>query len=177
MQALYDFLPVLAFFITLNLADVYVATGVLMAATVLVAAVQWLRTRHVSMMLLVSAGLALVFGGLTLYFHNELFIKWKLTVLNVLFAIVLLASQVLGGKPLMQRLMEPQIQADARTWRLMNTGWALFSLVIAAVNLVFVYHVSTLAWAKWKLAAIGLTVLYAFASSFWLAERIEHRGG
>jgi intracellular septation protein len=173
VQALYDFLPVVAFFATLKLADIYVATGVLMVATVAVAALQWLRKRAVSPMLLFSAGLGLVFGGLTLWFHNELFIKWKLTVLYALMGALLLASQVIGDKPIVQKMLEQQLTADARTWRTVNLSWALFFLAIAATNLVFVYRFSTSAWATWKLATFGLIFAFAFASSLWLARRAD----
>jgi intracellular septation protein len=171
VQALYDFLPVVAFFATLKLADIYVATGVLMVATVAVAVLQWLRRRTVSPMLLFSAGLGLLFGGLTLWFHNELFIKWKPTVLYALLAALLLASQLLSDKPILQKMLEQQLSADDRTWRTVNLSWALFFLALAAANLVFVYRFSTDAWAIWKLATLALTFVYAFASSLWLAQR------
>lgn len=171
MQALYDFLPVVAFFVTLKLADVYAATAVLMLAAVVVAALEWFKKRQVSPMLLFSTGLALVFGGLTLYLHNELFIKWKPTVLYALLALVLLASQLFGGKPLIQKMLEEQLSTDARTWRTVNLGWVLFFLAMAGVNLVFVYRFSTDAWATWKIAALGVIALWAVASSLWLAQR------
>jgi intracellular septation protein len=185
MQALYDLLPVLAFFVAYKLADIYVATGVLIAATVVQVAVQWLRTRTVSRMVLISAGLVLVFGGATLLIHDELFIMWKPTVLYVLFAVALLASQFFTGKPIVQRLLEAQLTTDGRTWRIANAGWAVFFLALAAVNYAFVHGFThspdgsveqkswESAWATWKLATIGVVFAFALAQGVWLSRRAE----
>ena len=74
MQLLFDFLPIIAFFAAYKLSDIYVATGVLLAAVAVQSLLQWLRTRTLSTMQLVSAGLVLVFGGLTLLIHDAAFI-------------------------------------------------------------------------------------------------------
>ena len=177
MQALTDFLPVLAFFIAFKLADIYVATGVLIAVTCVQVAVQWARTRTVSRMMLISAALVLVMGGATLLLHNDLLIMWKPTVLYVLLAAALLVSQYLGDKPLIERLLESQLKTDARTWRLTNLSWAVFFLVLAAVNLVFVYRFDRATWVTWKLATIGIVFAFAIAQALWLARRAEHAGG
>ena len=173
MQALYDFLPLIAFFTTYKFADIYAATGVLMAVTVLVAGLQWLKRRTVSPMLLVSAGLALVFGGLTLYFHNQLFIMWKMTIADVLFASVLLASQIFGDEPMIKRVMGHVLKTDDRTWKIANTAWALFFLVSGGVNLVFVYGFSVDAWVKWKIASFVALAVFTLGGSLWLASRAE----
>lgn len=173
MQALYDFFPVLAFFVAFKFADIYTATGVLIVVTLAVAATQWIRTRKISPMLLVSTGLALVFGGLTLWLHNDLFIMWKPTVVYLLFAAALIVSEVAGPKPLVQRLLEERLRADARTWQITNLVWAAFFLVLAAVNLVFVYRFSRDAWVTWKLATVGVVFVFALAQGAWLASRSE----
>jgi intracellular septation protein len=173
MQALYDFLPVLAFFVAYSFAGIYVATGVLIAATLVLVAVQWLKNRTVSRMTLISAALVLVLGGATLLLHNELLIMWKPTVLYALFAIVLLVSQYTGGKPLVERLLESQLQADARTWRITNLAWAVFFSILAGVNLVFVYHYGRDAWVRWKLATIGIVFLFALGQAAWLTRRAQ----
>jgi intracellular septation protein len=185
MQALYDLLPVLAFFIAYKLAGIYVATGVLIAATLALVAVQWFTKRKVSTMVLVSAGLVLVFGGATLLIHDELFIMWKPTVLYVLFALAMLASQLFTDKPIVQRLLEAQLTASPRTWQIANVGWALFFIVLAGVNYVFVHGFShspagsaeqkswESAWATWKLATIGVVFAFALVQGVWLSRHSE----
>jgi intracellular septation protein len=186
MQALYDFLPVLAFFGTYSVAkNIFLATAVLIGATVVQVGVQWFRTRTVSRIALISAALVLVFGGITLALHDALYIMWKPTVLYVLFALALLASQAFTPKPLVQRLLEAQIAADARTWRTANLAWAAFFLVLALVNYAFVHGFThsaagsdeqkswESAWATWKLATIGVVLVFALAQGFWLTRRAE----
>jgi len=173
MQALTDFLPIVAFFVAFKFAGIFVATGVLIVATCAQIAYQWIRHHTVSRMTLISAGLVLVLGGATLLLKNELLIMWKPTVLYLLFAALLVASQFVGDKPLIQRLLESQLKADARTWRLTNLSWAVFFVVLAGVNLVFVYRFSQDAWANWKLATIGIVFVFAIAQAFWLAHRAE----
>lgn len=176
MQALSDFLPVLAFVIAYYLGGVYVATGVLIAATLVQVAVTWARTRTVHKMTLISAGLVLVLGGATLLLHNQLLIQWKPTVLYALLAGALLASQVVGERPLVERLLGGQLTTDRRTWRIMNLSWALFFLALAAVNLVFVYRYDLGTWVKWKAATIGLVFAFAIAQAFWASGRIAPAG-
>lgn len=186
MQALYDLLPVLAFFGTYTFTkNMFVATAVLVVVTVLQVSVQWLRTRAVSRMALISAGLVLVFGGITLLLHDALYIMWKPTVLYVLFAVALFASQAFMSKPIVQQLLESQIAADARTWRLANASWAVFFLVLALVNYAFIHGFTSSppgseaqkgwesAWATWKLATIGVVLAFALVQGFWLTRRAE----
>jgi hypothetical protein len=106
MQLLFDFLPIIAFFVAYKLADIYVATGVLIAASVLQVTVYWTWKRRVNPMHIVSSGLVLLFGGLTLLVHDKAFIMWKPTVVNWLFAAAFLASlwPRVSDRPLIQRM-------------------------------------------------------------------------
>lgn len=186
MQALTELLPVVAFFATYTLTkNMFVATGVLLAATVVQVGVQWVRTRSVSRMALISAGLALVFGGITIVLHDALYIMWKPTLLWALFALAFVASQLFTNRPLLQRFMESQVTADARTWKIANALWAAFFLALALVNYVFVYAYSHApagsedqkgwesAWATWKLSSIGVILLFALVQGWWLVSRGE----
>jgi intracellular septation protein len=173
MQALFDLLPVAAFFVAYKLAGIYIATAVLLVATIVQVAIQWLRTRRVSQMLLISAGVALLFGGATLLIHDDRFIVWKPTVVYALFALGLLASQWFSDKPFVQRLLEAQLRTDARTWQIANTAWALFFLAMAGVNLVFVYGFSRDAWVNWHTAAVFVVLAFALAQGAWLARRAD----
>jgi intracellular septation protein len=177
MQALSDFFPVLAFVIAYYVAGIYVATGVLIAATVAQVALTWARTRTLSKMALISAGLVLLLGGLTLVLHNELLIMWKPTVLYAVLAVALLVSQYVGDKPLVERLLGHQLRTDARTWKITNLSWAAFFLLLAGVNLIFVYRYGLEVWVRWKAATIGLVFAFAIGQALWLAGRAEHAGG
>lgn len=173
MQLLFDFFPVILFFIAYKLTDIYVATGVIIVAVLGQTAFQWLRHRKVSTMALISAALVLVFGGLTLAIHDEAFIKWKVTVVNWLFAGGFLLSQFIGERPMIQRMLDANITLERAAWTKLNLMWAGFFLVLGTINLYVMYNFSTDTWAKFKVfGVIGLTLVFALAQGVWLASKL-----
>lgn len=182
MQLLFDFLPVIAFFVAYKLADIYVATLVIIIATVLQVSVHWLRTRRVNPMHLVSAGLVLVFGGLTLAIHDAAFIMWKPTIVNWLFASAFLAShwRGFGGQPLVKRLMsasEAQLGLNPDQWRRLNMMWVAFFLAMGAANIVVFRNFDEATWVNFKLFGMfGLTLAFIVAQGLWIAAQARRDG-
>lgn len=177
MQLLFDFFPLIAFFVAYKLDDIYTATGVLIVAVAIQAGVQWLRHRKLSPMMLTSTVLVLVFGGLTLWVHDEAFIKWKVTVVNWLFAAAFLISGFFGEQPLVQRLMGTNIVLDRPQWLKLNRLWAAFFFALGAINLYVMYTFSTDVWAKFKVfGVLGLTLLFVLAQALWLLPKQPHTG-
>jgi intracellular septation protein len=179
MQLLFDFLPIIAFFIAYKLADIFVATLVLIVAVVLQSAIQWLRKRKLNTMHLVSAGLVLVFGGLTLAIHDKSFIMWKPTIVNWLFAAGFLASQFkpFGGKPLVERLMgsaDAGIELPAASWRHLNLMWVAYFLLLGIVNLYVFRNFDEDTWVNFKLfGMLGLTLVFIILQGMWVASRTQ----
>ena len=179
MQLLFDFLPIIAFFVAYKLADIYVATVVLIVAVVLQSAIQWLRKRKLSSMHLVSAGLVLVFGGLTLAIHDKAFIMWKPTVVNWLFAAAFLASQMpaLGGKPMVQRLMsatESGLDLSASSWRHLNLMWVAYFVFLGVANLIVFRNFDEATWVNFKLfGMLGLTLVFVLLQGMWIASKAQ----
>ncbi len=177
MQLLFDFLPVIAFFAAYKLADIYVATGVIVIATALQVAIHWLRTRKFNQMHLVSAGLIFVFGGLTLIVRDSAFIMWKPTVVNWLFAVAFFGSQLqaLGGKPIVQRLMqgtESGIELSTAHWRRLNLMWVAFFVLMGAINLYVFHNFDEATWVNFKLfGMLGLTLVFIVIQGFWIAAQ------
>ncbi len=174
MQLLFDFLPVIAFFVSYKVTgNMFVATGVIIAAVVLQTAVQWIRHRKVSSMALISGALVLVFGGLTLLIHDKAFIQWKVTVVNWLFAAAFLASRCFGDKLLIERIMGENVQLEAALWQRLNWAWIGFFSALGAINLYVAYNFSEEVWVNFKLfGMLGLTVVFALAQAFWLATKM-----
>lgn len=173
MQLLFDFFPVIAFFVTYKLTDIYVATGVIIVAVILQTAFQWIRHRKVSQMALISGALVLVFGGLTLAVHDKAFIQWKVTVVHWLFATAFLATNFIGEKPLTERLMGENITLDRALWRRLSWAWVIFSLSMGALNLYVAYNFSENFWVNFKLfGTLGLTAAFVVAQGFWLASKM-----
>lgn len=173
MQLLFDFFPVVAFFAAYQLADIYVATGVLIAAVLIQMMVQWIRHRKISPMMLVSAVLVLIFGGLTLWLRDEMFVKWKVTVVNWLFAVGFLASHYIGGQPFIQRMMGDNITLQRTQWLQLSWMWIGFFSGLGAVNLYIAYNFDTDFWAAFKLyGVLGLTLVFAVVQGFWLSSKM-----
>ncbi len=135
MKQFLDFLPLVVFFAFYKLYDIYAATTALIVATAVVLIYSWVRYRKVEKMALITFVLVAVFGGLTIFFHNDEFIKWKVTVIYALFAGALLFSQWVMKKPLIQRMLgkraEPAAAGPGRdlTWpgrcSLFSAGWPI----------------------------------------------------
>lgn len=135
MQLLFDLFPLLLFFIAYRYADLYTATAVIMVASLLQIGWNWWRKHRVETMHLVTLGLVLVFGGLTLALHDKQFIMWKPTLVNWLFAGVFLVTQWWGNKTLIERMLGAQLLAPAWLWRRLNLAWAGFFMALGLLNL------------------------------------------
>jgi intracellular septation protein len=162
MKLLFDFFPVLLFFITFKMHEdpqrgILVATAVIIAATLVQVGVTWFRNRRVEKMHVVTLVLVVIFGGATLLLKDEIFIKWKPTVVNWLFAIAFLASEFIGSKNLVRRMMESSVQLPDFVWRRLNLSWVMFFTVMGVLNLYVVYNFDTDTWVDFKL--FGLLIL------------------
>jgi intracellular septation protein len=174
MKLLTDFLPILLFFIAYKMFDIYVATAVAIAATFLHVAVTWLKTRKVATMQLVTLAILVIFGGLTLYLHNEQFIKWKPTVINWIFATAFLGSQFFGEKTVVERLMSAQITLPNPIWRRLNLSWVAFFLIMGGANLYVMYNFERDTWVNFKLfGMLGMTMVFLVIQSLFLSRHIS----
>lgn len=158
MKLLLDFFPILLFFAAYKLQGIYVATGVAIAASALQVGWIWLRRHRVEPMHLATLGLLLVFGGLTIALQDPIFLMWKPTLVNWLFAAVFLGSQWIGGRTLIERMMSHAIEVPASIWMRLNLAWVLFFLFSGLANLFVVYVGSGFFEARQDLiAATGRT--------------------
>ncbi len=173
MQLLFDFFPVIAFFVAYKLADIYVATGVIIVAVVIQVAVQWARHRKVSPMTLISGALVLVFGTITLLVHDKTFIQWKPTVLNWLFGAGFLVSQFFGEQPVIQRLMGANLTLERPVWIKLNLMWVAFFFLMGALNLYVAFSFEESTWVNFKLfGMLGLTMVFALLQGVWLSSKM-----
>jgi intracellular septation protein len=172
MQFVVDLIPVIAFFVAYKLSGIYVATAVLIVGVLAQTAVSWIRFRKVSAMLLTTAGLVLVFGGLTLYLHDATFIKWKPTIVNWLFAGAFLTSQFMRGPSIVQRMLSENVTLAAADWTRLNLTWIAYFVVCGALNLYVAYHFDEATWVNFKLfGLVGLTLVFALLQGVWIARR------
>ena len=171
MKFLFDLFPVLVFFVAYKLANIYVATAVAIAASALQVGGFWLKHRRVENMHLLTLALIVVLGGATLLLQDEMFIKWKPTAVNWLFAVVFLGSQYIGDKPLVRRMMEKTVTLPETIWNRLNLSWAVFFFAVGAVNIYVVYHFDTDTWVNFKLFGIvGLTLVFIVAQALYMSR-------
>jgi len=176
MKLLFDLFPVILFFIAFKAFNIYVATAVAIAATVV--QIAWTKWRHgkVDVMLWVSFAIIAVFGGATLLLQDETFIKWKPTVLYWLFSVILLFSNLLFNKNLMRALLHEKIAMPLHVWNRLNLIWSLFFAALGFINLYVAFNYSTDDWVNFKLFGFtGLMVVFILGQSVWLAKYVDEK--
>src|SRR5262245_14234677 len=170
MQLLFDVFPVVVFFVVYRFYDIYTATVAIIVTMAVQIAYQWLRYRKVNRMFLVSGILVAVFGGITLVLRNPIFVQWKPTVVNWLFAVVFLGSQFVGPKTLIERVMGHAIELEPAFWRQLNVMWVVAFFGLGAANLYVVYNFSEKTWVDFKLFGMtGLLLLVAVSQAVWIS--------
>jgi intracellular septation protein len=207
MKLLLDFLPILLFFGTYNYAKgqkdwaaqfatehfggivsggvvgpneapVLLATVVVIVATMAQIVVMKLRGKKIDVMLWISLALVVVFGGATIWFHNETFIKWKPTVLYWAMGLSFWVSATFFGKNLLQAMMGEQLKLPALAWKRLNLSWIAFFVAMGILNLVVAYNFSTDAWVNFKLfGGLGLMLVFTVAQGLYMSRYLEPEPG
>ena len=174
MKFLFDFFPILLFFIAYKMYGIYVATGVAMAAAAVQTLAFWLKHRRFEKMHLATFGLLAVFGGLTIALHDPVFIKWKPTAINWLFALVFMGSHWIGEKPLVERMMSHAVQAPHPVWIRLSWMWILFFVCVGVLNLYVAFNYSEETWVNFKLFGIlGITFAFVIGQAFYLGRYVQ----
>ena len=160
LKLVLDIGPLVLFFAANSKFGIYAATGSFMVAVLIALAVSYVMTRHIAIMPVVTAVIVLVFGGLTLFLHDDLFIKLKPTIIYVLFGGTLLVGLALG-KPLLGLLFESVFHLTEEGWRKLTWRWALFFLLLAIVNEIVWRTQTTDFWVSFKLfGVVPLTFVF-----------------
>lgn len=196
MKLLFDLLPVILFFASFKFAQgnaeaaalanawlgggiapdqapVLIATAVAIVASL--AQVGWLlmRGRKVDTMLWISLAVIVVFGGLTLWLHDETFIKWKPSILYWLFACLLVGGAA-TGRNFIRTLLGEQLTLPDSAWGRLLVAWIVFFLVMGVVNLAVAYSVSTETWVNFKLFGLfGLTLIFTLGMGVFVARHMK----
>jgi intracellular septation protein len=194
MRFVLDFFPLVAFWAAYKLANIYVATGVLIVACAVQIGVHWVRTRTVKPLHWITGVLVLVFGTATILLHNPRFIQWKITILMWSLGVAFLVSHFVGAKPLSRRFLEtvlgeaaassasaqspapagasPLTPLSNHAWHLVNAAWVAFFALVGAVNLYIAYRFSESTWVNFKAYGVSvLLFLFLLPQVFWLAPK------
>jgi intracellular septation protein len=176
MTQLLEWSPLIVFFVTFEVRDIYWATAALMIACALQLLIHRLRAGSFKTMHIVTTCVVLTLGTATLLLHDQRFIQWKLTVLLGLTSAVFLGSTVIGDKPLVRRVLEASfsepLAVSARSWQLINLLWAAWFAAFALLNLYVAKNFSVDLWIKFKVFGFpAATMLFMLPQAFWLAGK------
>ncbi len=175
MKFIFDLFPVILFFVAYKTYDIYVATAVAIAATLVQIGWTWFRHRKVDKMLWISLAVIELLGGATLMLQDELFIMWKPTVLYWLFAAILLVSSTFFKKNLIQALLEKQLPLPKAVWVKLNASWIIFFIFMGGINLHIAYGYSLDTWVNFKLfGSTGLMIVFVVAQIMMLGKYVKH---
>lgn len=172
MQLLADYFPLLLFFLAFKLQGIYVATAVAMLASV--AQIAWFKWKgKLSPIHWISFAIIAVFGGATLILQDEVFIKWKPTVLYGMFGAILAIGKLAFGRDLIGSLLK-DITLPPAVWSRVTWSWTGFLFVMAALNWYVAFHYPTETWVNFKVwGGIGLFLAFALVQGLMLARHIE----
>jgi intracellular septation protein len=155
--------PLLAFFIANWKSGIFWGTGVFMGATAISLIVNWILTRKIAVVPLVGAGFVAVFGALTLWLHDDTFIKVKVTLINGLFGAILLGG-FLFKQPLLKFVMGEAMKLTDEGWQKLTLRWAVFFFILAGLNELVWRTQSTDVWVNFKVfGLLPLTLVFAAA--------------
>lgn len=186
MKQFVDLIPVVCFVaIYFATRDMILATSVLIGVTALQLGYVWFTEHKIEKPLLYTALTVFVLGGMTVFFKDNTFIKWKPTVIYWAFALIMTGSHFFGERPLVRRMMEGllkqvpdmQLEVPARAWVHLSAAWVVFFSAMGGINLFVAFHFDEATWVSFKL--FGLTGLlmvfmlgqFAYLSRFQLPEK------
>ena len=173
MRFLIDFFPIALFVAAYKLHDIYVATGVLMAATIVQTGIIYAVDRKLQTLHKVTLVLVLVFGALTLFLHDERFIKWKPTVLYASMAVVLAAALWVWKKNFLQALLGSQLKLPDAVWSRLTVAWVLYFLFMAGINAWVAAYFSTEDWVNFKLWGYIFPVVFIVGQGLYIARYLK----
>lgn len=174
MKFLFDLFPVILFFVAFKVYDIFVATAVAIAAAIAQIGWLWFRNRQVDKMMWSNLAIIVIFGGATLVSQDETFIKWKPTVLYWLIATILLVSNLIFRKNLIQAMLEKQMALPVIIWNRLNLSWIGFFVSMGCINLYVAFSFSVDTWVTFKLfGATGLMLTFIILQVILLGKYLK----
>ena len=182
-----DFIPLLLFFIVFKLeprdielaghvfsvGGIFSATAVLVASSIVIYGSLLITQRRLEKGQWITLAGCLFFGGLTLAFHSETFLKWKAPVVNWLFALGFAGSHFIGKQPLIKRVMGHAVSLPEPLWVKLNIAWVIFFIILGTSNLFVAFTFPSI-WVDFKVfGSLGMTLLFLIGQGVFLSRYME----
>ena len=189
MKLLFEMFPIILFFTMYKFGDkivakigveisqdenIYIATAVAIAASIVQIIYAYIKNKKVEPPMIIGLAVIVIFGGATLIVHDEMFIKWKPTVLYWIFSFIMIIGRLIFKKNFIYELLHKQMEAPSNIWGKMNIMWIIFFAAIGGLNLYIVYNYSTDVWVNFKLFGIlGCMILFLVIQALMIAPYLK----
>jgi len=165
MHAFLEYIPLVIFFVFYKFADIYWATGSLIVASAIQITYFLIKKQPIPKRNLVFFGLIAIFGGLTIYMHDDTFLKWKVTIIQGIFAVALIVSQTVFKKNIIKEFLSEALTLPEDIWNKLNFAWAMFFALCGILNWYIAFNFSLETWVNFKVFGLtGLTLVFAVGS-------------
>lgn len=176
MKQLIEFIPLILFFAVYKMYGTQEAAIVLIIATFIQLITLKVLYGKIEKIQLFVSGFVVVFGGLTAYFNDDSFLKWKVTILNGLFALALLISQFALKSPIIKHVLGKELSLPNQVWNKLNFNWAMFFIVCMLLNLYISYFMSNDAWYIFKVFGLtGLTLVMTLVTGVMIYPYLKEQ--
>jgi len=171
MHALFEYLPLVVFFILFKAVDIYWATGSLIILAGLQLIYYLIKKEPIPQRTLIFFVLIAVFGGLTIFMHDETFLKWKVTIINLFFAIALIISDKVFNKNIIKNFLGEALTLPEKIWGKLNLAWAIFFAFCAVLNWYVAFNFDLDTWVNFKVFGLtGLMFVFSIGSVLMLSK-------
>ncbi len=160
MKQLIDFIPLILFFASFKAMGIYKATAILLGSTVAVYGGLWIHQKKLDQTQAITLGATLLFGGMTLAFHSDTFIKLKAPMVSYLSALLFLGSSFWGEKTFSERMMGHVFHMEAPQWKRFNLMWVVFFVILGSTNFYIAFHFERW-WVTFKVfGSMAMTIIF-----------------
>ncbi len=174
MHALFEYLPLVVFFIVYQVMDIYWATGSLIILAAAQIIYYLIKKEPIPKRTLIFFVLIAVFGGLTIFLHDDTFLKWKVTIINLFFAIALIISDKVFKKNIMKDFLDEALILPENIWAKLNLAWAIFFAFCAFLNLYVAFNFDQDTWVNFKVFGLtGLMFVFSIGSVLSLYKYLQ----
>jgi len=172
MKQILDFVPLIVFFVLYKMYDIYMATGALIVASAIQIALTYLLYKKLEKMQLITFLMVAVFGGMTIFLHDDNFIKWKVTIVYALFALGLSVSHILG-KSAIKGMLGKEISLPEAVWSHINWAWTVFFATCALLNVYVAFNLPLDVWVNFKVfGLLAATLFFTLLTGIYIYKHL-----